>query len=60
MPKDEQNNCFDAFAWLIYEEVEKYVNEHRAEFTEEEEVNKQPGKVQDTKSIGAKGVMLHE
>ena len=35
MPKDKADGYFDAFAWLIYKEVERYINDHPAEFTKE-------------------------
>ena len=36
MQKDKTDSYLDAFAWLVFEEVEKYVNEHRTELAEEE------------------------
>lgn len=32
MAKGKQNNEFDTFAWLIYREVENYINEHSEEY----------------------------
>lgn len=32
MAKKKENNCFSTFAWLIYKEVEIYVNEHTEEY----------------------------
>lgn len=28
MEESKKQDCFDLFAWLIYKEVEQYVNEH--------------------------------
>jgi len=30
--KEEINKDFDTFAWLIYKEVEKYINENEDEY----------------------------
>lgn len=32
MAKEEINKDFDTFAWLIYKEVEKYINENEDEY----------------------------
>lgn len=32
MEEKKEQNCYDLFAWLIYKEVEQYVNEHSNEF----------------------------
>jgi len=47
MAKEKKNTAFDAFAWLIYKEVEQYINkEHPEEFEilkQIEEQNKAEG-----------------
>ncbi len=32
MEENKNQDCFDLFAWLIYKEVEQYVNEHSNEY----------------------------
>ena len=32
MAKNKENECFARFAWLIYKEVERYVNTHKTEY----------------------------
>lgn len=45
--EQQEMDCFESFAWLIYKEVEKYINEHLEEFEnlsereEKEDVEKQ-------------------
>lgn len=34
MAKKKVDDCFTTFAWLIYREVENYVNEHEDEYEE--------------------------
>jgi len=40
MPKEQKNDTYASvyasFAWLVHKEVERYINEHLTEFTEEE------------------------
>lgn len=32
MEESKKQDCFDLFAWLIYKEVEQYINEHSNEY----------------------------
>lgn len=34
MEKKKAEDCFSTFSWLIYREVEKYVNEHENDYEE--------------------------